>query len=101
MGDLEKAAEVTLTTKGGEKVEAKEEIILPISKTRDSATHLEVLLLSEHIAMRKENREKGDEKKRKEPEPGDDIVIPTFTFDWKPNCVIKVNGLPENCDREA
>jgi len=99
--DLEKAAEVTLTTKGGKKVEPREEIILPISETRDSATQLEVLLLSEYIAMRKEKREKGDEKKRKEPEPGDDTEIPTFTFDWKPNCVIKVNGLPEDCDREA
>lgn len=99
--DLEKAAEVTLTMKNGTKVEPKEKITLPITEDRDSAIHLEVLLLSEHIAMRKERRENGDEKKRQKPEPDDDTEIPTFTFDWKPKCVIKINGLPEGCDRES
>ena len=26
---------------------------------------------------------------------------PSFNFDWKPNCVIRLEGLPDSCDREA
>mmetsp|Transcript_22356 Transcript_22356/g.53199 ORF Transcript_22356/g.53199 Transcript_22356/m.53199 type:complete len:425 (-) Transcript_22356:259-1533(-) len=99
--DLEKAAALTLTTKGGEKVKPKDEIILPISETRDSTIQLEVLLLSEHIAMRKEKKKKGEVKKRREREPDEEIEISKFTLDWKPKCVIKLHGLPEGCDREA
>mmetsp|Transcript_18071 Transcript_18071/g.41330 ORF Transcript_18071/g.41330 Transcript_18071/m.41330 type:complete len:160 (+) Transcript_18071:3-482(+) len=51
--------------------------------------------------MRKEKKEKREEKKRSQPEPDEAKDIPKFTFDWKPNCVIKVRGLPEGCDREA
>jgi len=99
--DLEKAAALTLTTKGGEKVKPKDEIILPISETRDSTIELEVLLLSEHIAMRKEKKKKGEVKKGREREPDEEIEISKFTLDWKPKCVIKLHGLPEGCDREA
>ena len=99
--DLEKASEATLTTKEGKKMEPKDEIILPISATRDSAIPLEVLLLSEHIAMRKENRKRGEQKKRKQRELDQETEKSKFTIEWKPNCVIKVSGLPEGCDREA
>ncbi len=99
--DLEKAAEATLTTKGGEKVEPKEKVELCVTETRKSATELSVMLLSEHIASCKEKKEKRGDKKRSEPEPEEDKEIPKFTFDWKPKCVIKIKGLPEGCDREA
>jgi len=99
--DLEKAAEATLTTKGGENVEPKDSITLAESEIRKSATKLEIMLLSEYVAMRKEKKEKRVDKKRPEPEPEEEKEIPKFTFDWKSNCVIKVRGLPEGCDREA
>lgn len=102
--DLEKAAEATLTTKGEEKVEPKDKISLAESETRKSATELSVMLLSEYIESRKDknkNKKIGD-KKRSKPEPEEEEKeIPKFTFDWKPNCVIKIRGLPEGCDREA
>lgn len=100
-GDLDKAAEATLTTKGGEKVEPKDKITLAESETRKSTTELEIMLLSEYVASRKEKKEKRENKKRSKPEPEEEKEIPKFTFDWKPNCVIKVRGLPEGCDREA
>jgi len=99
--DLDKIAEAFLTTKGGEKVEPKDRITLPVSKSRDSAIQLEVMLLSEHIAMRKEKRKKGVDKKRKESELDVEVEFPKYHFDWKPDCVIKVHGLPEGCDRES
>lgn len=105
--DLDKAAEATLTTKDGEKVEPKDKVTLAESETRKSAIDLEVVLLSEHIAMRKaekgekdkNKRKKGEDKKR--PKPEEETEVPKFTFDWKPNCVIQIRGLPEGCDREA
>jgi La-related protein 7 len=102
--DLEKAAEATLTTKDGEKVEPKEKITLAESETRKSAIDLEVMLLSEHIAMRKGEKENNKQKKgdgKKRPKPEEETEVPKFTFDWKPNCVIQIRGLPEGCDREA
>lgn len=101
--DLEKAAEATLTTKDGEKVEPKDKITLAESETRKSAIDLEVMLLSEHITMRKGEKEKKKEKKedKKRPVPEEETEVPKFTFDWKPNCVIQIRGLPEGCDREA
>ena len=97
--DLEKAAEATLTTKGGEKVEPKDKVALAESETRKSATELGIMLLSEYVSMRKEKKGKREDKKR--PKPEEEKEIPKFTFDWKPSCVIKVRGLPEGCDREA
>uniref|UniRef100_A0A7S0Y790 HTH La-type RNA-binding domain-containing protein n=1 Tax=Pseudo-nitzschia delicatissima TaxID=44447 RepID=A0A7S0Y790_9STRA len=98
--DLEKAAEATLTTKGGETVEPKDKIELGATETRKSATELGVMLLSEFVASCKDKKEKRGDKKRSKPHPEAD-EIPKFTFDWKPKCVIKVKGLPEGCDREA
>eukprot|EP00536_Pseudo-nitzschia_multiseries_P007185 jgi/Psemu1/324642/estExt_fgenesh1_pg.C_1660007 len=105
--DLEKAAEATLTTKGGEKVEPKDKLTLPENETRKSTTDLEVVLLSEHVAKRKEEKSNRETKKRSAPESGgaakpeEEKDTPKFTFDWKPGCVIKVRGLPTECDREA
>eukprot|EP00531_Pseudo-nitzschia_arenysensis_P012522 CAMPEP_0116131700 /NCGR_PEP_ID=MMETSP0329-20121206/9149_1 /TAXON_ID=697910 /ORGANISM="Pseudo-nitzschia arenysensis, Strain B593" /LENGTH=388 /DNA_ID=CAMNT_0003626155 /DNA_START=66 /DNA_END=1232 /DNA_ORIENTATION=+ len=99
--DFEKAAEATLTTKGGEKVEPKEKVELPATETRKSATELSVVLLSEHIASCKEKKENRGDKKRPGSESKEDKEIPKFTFEWKPKCVIKIKGLPEGCDREA
>mmetsp|Transcript_27568 Transcript_27568/g.75219 ORF Transcript_27568/g.75219 Transcript_27568/m.75219 type:complete len:435 (+) Transcript_27568:288-1592(+) len=105
--DLEKAAEATLTTKGGETVEPKDKITLPETETRKSTTDLEVVLLSEHVAKRKEEKAKRETKKRSAPEAAagagaeDEKESPKFTFDWKPGCVIKIKGLPKECDREA
>jgi len=97
--DLDKAAEATLTTKAGENVIPKDKVTLLESETRKAGTELDVMLLSEYVSMRKEKKEKRDNKKR--PEPDEEKEIPQFVFDWKPNCVIKVRGLPEGCDREA
>mmetsp|Transcript_14077 Transcript_14077/g.35378 ORF Transcript_14077/g.35378 Transcript_14077/m.35378 type:complete len:392 (-) Transcript_14077:119-1294(-) len=100
--DLEKAAEATLTTKGGETVEPKDKLELAATETRKSATELGVMLLSEFVASCKDKKEKRGDKKRSKSEPeADEKEIPKFTFDWKPKCVIKVKGLPEGCDREA
>lgn len=101
--DLDKAAEATLTTKGGEKVEPKDKITLAESETRKSATELDIVLLSEYVASRKEKKDKRENKKRAEPEADvkEEKELSKFTFDWKPGCVIKVRGLPEGCDREA
>jgi len=99
--DLEKAAEATLTTKEGAEVEPKDKVVLPESETRKTTTELGVMLLSEYVEMRKEKKVKRDDKKRKEAEPEEEKEIPKFEFDWKPNCVIKLIGLPEGCNREA
>lgn len=93
--DLEKAAAATLTTKGGETAEPTDKISL-------ADTDLGVMLLSEYIESRKGKKKSSGDKKRSQPEADEEEKeIPKFTLDWKPNCVIKVRGLPEGCDREA
>jgi hypothetical protein len=97
---LEKAAEATLTTKKGEKVEPKDKIVM-------SESELEVLMLEEYIEARKkekaaEEKENGGSKKREREEDKEEgKESATFTVDWKPGCVITMKGLPETCDREA
>jgi RNA recognition motif-containing protein len=100
---LEKAAEVTLTTKSGEKVEAKEKLVIGEDKAE-----VEVMLLSEYIETRKKEKtgdENGGSRKRdrdnNKEENEAERETPTFTVDWKPGCVIRLKGLPETCDREA
>jgi hypothetical protein len=115
--DLENAAEATLTVKDGEKVEPKDRLVLAPAGTREAPVELEVMLLSEYVQQRK--KEKGKKsgesspdkgRKRDRDEAGDtdanDIEVETkevekFTIDWQPGCVIKMKGLPEECDREA
>jgi lupus La protein len=100
--DLEKAAEATLTFKDGEKVEPKEKVVIGEEKVE-----LEVMLLSQYIDIRKKEKEVDEKenggsnkREREEDDEEEDKDIPIFTFDWKPNCVIKMEGLPESCDRE-
>jgi hypothetical protein len=104
--DLDKAADATLTTKNGEKVDPKEKTTLVESETRKSTIELDVMLLSEYVESRKEGKGKKssdsnspNNKKRNAPE--EEKAITKFTFDWKPGCVIQVRGLPDGCDREA
>jgi hypothetical protein len=101
---LNKAAGAVLTMKGGEKQDPQDKISL-------GETTLDIMLFEEYIAMRKIEKSKEDEankgKKRgrddDEEEAGDDEDGEgrTFTFDWKPGCVIKIKGLSDACDREA
>ena len=100
---MQRASDATLTMKGGEKQEPKEKLTLGNSE-------LDVMLLKDYIDMRKAEKEKehrGNNGKKRERETEDDegdgheAKIPTFEFDWKPGCVIKLKGLAETSDREA
>ena len=64
------------------------------------------MLLAEYIATRKaenaaDRKENSGTKREHEDAEEEDAENPTFTIDWKPNCVIRMEGLPESCDREA
>lgn len=87
--DLEKAAEATLTTMKGESQEPKEKIVF-------GEAEIQVMRLSE-IKTRNDNRKR----KEKDDEAEDAVEAKTFTFDWKPGCVITITGVPVDCDREA
>lgn len=102
--DLDKAAEATLTVKGGEKQEPKDKLVLEGKPEAD----LEVMLLSEHVELQKKENEKRNEKgsnKRIREDDDEEVQqeneFPKFLVDWKPGCVIKMRGLPAACDREA
>jgi RNA binding motif/La domain len=102
--DLKKAAEATLTLKDGETVEPKEKVVLPAAESRKEPIELDVMLLSEYIQSKRNNRKGNSNKKRDRDEADDDAkeAPPSkFTIDWKPGCVIKLKGVPESCDREA
>lgn len=91
--EFEKAAAATLTIKEGAEVEATDKLEMKESK-------LSVMLFSEWLESKKKKREeRGGNKRDREEEEEKEIKI--FTFDWKPGCVIKMKGLPENCNREA
>jgi hypothetical protein len=107
--DCEKAADAILTIKKGEKVEPKEKLILPATDSRPDPIELDVMLLSDYIdAIRnrggknkkdKENKRKRDREDKDGEYKKEDPV--KYVVDWKPGCVLKLKGLPENCDREA
>lgn len=109
--DCEKAAAATLTIKQGEKVEAKEKLVLPANDSRPDPIELDVMLLADYIdAIRnrggknksKENKRKRDRDDKEEDGDDENEAKPVkYIVDWKPGCVIKLKGLPENCDREA
>ncbi|KAG7364383.1 RNA binding motif-containing protein [Nitzschia inconspicua] len=106
--ELKKAAEATLTIKDGEKVEPKEKVILPAVDNRKEPIELEVMLLSEFVQSKRNDRKgntKRNAKRDRENVDDDDANEPSsppkFTIDWKPGCVIKLKGVPESCDREA
>ncbi|KAL3908930.1 MAG: hypothetical protein SGILL_008294 [Bacillariaceae sp.] len=103
--DCQKAAAAILTIKNGDKIEAKEKLVLPANDSRTDPVELDVMLLADYIdAIRaksgkhrknKDNRKRDRDGDDKEEEPAKYIV------DWKPGCVIKLKGMPETCDREA
>lgn len=89
---LKKAAEATVTAKkNDEAVEPKKKIVFGESQ-------VQVMVLADIV-------EKKGGAKRKEadstPEPETDVEVKAFTYDWKPGCVIKLIGVPVDCDREA
>lgn len=90
---FEKAAEETLTMK-------KEETVEPKRKLQVASSELTVVTLADYI-------EKSRKRKRDNKDPnGDDDKAdaeddgPKYTVDWKPGCVIKMEGLSDTCDRE-
>jgi hypothetical protein len=87
---LEKALEDTLTVKDDAKVEPKRNLVI-------GGAELVVVSLQEFIEKsRKRARENGDD------DDDDDggREIKKFAMDWKPGCVIKLEGLSSTCDRE-
>lgn len=89
--DLDKAVAAVLTIKEGSEIEAAEKLTLGDST-------LGVMLFSEFV------EKKGDKKSGKKRERNGDggaKESKTFTYDWKPGCVIKMKGLPDGCNREA
>lgn len=100
---LNKAADAVLAMKGGEKQDPKDKISL-------GENTLDIMLLDEYIAMRKVEKATEDEANKSKKRGRDDDAEEagedagegrTFTFDWKPGCVIKMKGLSDTCDREA
>ena len=102
--DYEKAAAEVLTLKDGEKVDAKK-------KLEVGGNTLELMSLQDYIDnlkkthSRKRERDEGDEgdddEGAEEKDQADSLEKIDFKMDWKPNCVIRLKGLAENCDREA
>jgi RNA recognition motif-containing protein len=88
---LKAAAEATATAKGEDTVEPKEKIVFGDSE-------VQIMPLAEIIKKKRgEKRKDRDD----EPEEDDEVESKTFKCDWKPGCVIKLMGVPEDCDREA
>ena len=102
--EQEKASADTLTTRAGETIEPKRKIEL-------KGNTLEVMTLEEHLAdlraERKKEKESGEGHGKKRDEPGSpsskgEASSNAFTFDWKPGCVIRLEGLSaDSCDREG
>ena len=98
----DKAAAETLTHKDGADVEAKRPLTVGEG---DDAHTLSVVRLQEYVdklrsesnKKRKANDEASDDNDDKQDEEEE---LPTFTMEWKKNCVIKLEGLAESCDRE-
>mmetsp|Transcript_22497 Transcript_22497/g.53129 ORF Transcript_22497/g.53129 Transcript_22497/m.53129 type:complete len:573 (+) Transcript_22497:94-1812(+) len=98
-----KAAEATLTIKDGENVEPRD--VIKFGST-GAAVPVQVKLLSEWIDELRKNRDNdrknNNNKKRSRDEDDEEEPLPTYEYDWKPGCVIRLMGLPEDsCDREA
>jgi len=92
---LKAAAEATATTKDGETVEPKDKIVF-------GESDVEVMPLSE-IVKNKGGENKGGNKRKSDDEPEEEpeVEVKTFKCEWKPGCVIKLKGVPADCDREA
>jgi RNA binding motif len=110
---LQKAASTTLTMKDGVSVSPEHPLTLG-----DGGEPLQVMLLSEYkdrsektTAVKKEN-DTGVSQEKSDPVP-EDASSPVFTMDWKPGCVIVLEGMSNaattndsedpgiDCDREA
>jgi hypothetical protein len=84
---LEKAVEETLTVKDDAKVEPKRKLTI-------GEADLVVVSLQEFI-------EKSRKRSRDDDAGADEgREIKLFSMDWKPGCVIKLEGLSSTCDRE-
>jgi hypothetical protein len=102
--DLEKEAADVLTMKDGEKLQPKREL-----KVGD--TVLEVMLLKEYVDSKKKRKAENSNGTKKDRNGNDEgaadnedtssTPAKVFTFDWKPGCVIRIIGVPEDCSREA
>lgn len=90
--ELKKAAEDTLTVVGEETVEPKRTV--SIKGQSEEARTLTVQRLDEYLDTQKKKRKERDEKKE---EP----AVEPYTIDWKPGCVVRLEGMPDGCDREA
>eukprot|EP00977_Amphora_coffeiformis_P012809 scaffold3240_cov187-Amphora_coffeaeformis.AAC.4 len=89
---FDKAVEDTLTTKEGASVEPKRKLKL-------GENELTVVTLKDYIDSRKKRKaERKDDRDEKEEE--EEAELPTYKVDWKPGCVIKLDGLARACDRE-
>jgi len=87
---MAKAVDDILTSKDGEKVEPKRKLTL-------QEKELQVITLKDFITNRKSKRKNDGGTKEEE----DSTPPKTFECEWKPKCVIRVQGLAETCDREA
>jgi hypothetical protein len=57
--------------------------------------------LEEYLeGIKKKRKAEPEEDEKADPENQEEEELPTFRIDWKPGCVIKVDGLSESCDRE-
>ena len=83
---FDKAVADTLTTKQGATVEPKRKLKL-------GDNELAVVTLQEYIDSRKKRKPDRDDETEAED-------LPTYKVDWKPGCVIKLDGLARACDRE-
>ena len=100
--ECEKAMAETLTVQDGKEVDPKRKLTL-------GDAVLTVRTLADYVQERKAlkdqdgDRSDADSKKRNRDANGDydDVASSAFTVEWKPGCVIRLEGLPANCDREA
>ncbi|GKY94023.1 hypothetical protein MPSEU_000369100 [Mayamaea pseudoterrestris] len=100
--DCDTAAADTITVKDGVAMEPKRKLTL-------GETTLTVRSLADYVQERKAIKEQGGEddgrNKRNRDDHGEDEdnadAAPAFTMEWKPGCVIRLEGLPDECDRET
>jgi len=95
--DCQAAADETLTKKEGEDVTPKRK--LTIGEKDLSVGTLKDFIAS--VKKRKSNEEGADKKKEEGKKEEDSKPAKLFTMEWKPGCVLKLNGLKDSCDREA
>lgn len=85
----EKACAEILTSKQGTDLEPKRKLEL-------CGNELKVISLKDYMDEQRTKRQAKQEAKKQEQEEKN-----RYTVDWKPGCVIKLEGLADGCDREA